>query len=136
MRNTIARFPGWALSPALLWALTLLFPATGRRRRGRAPQRRAASVRTLRDGGSAACPAVETEPVRQAPRGCGEASDVAPVRPYWTAHERSVRRRRRRVLWMATVGLDLDTRNIHLQTHGVRARPVPVPGWTVTGGGL
>ncbi|MFP8943611.1 hypothetical protein ACLIYM_19555 [Streptomyces fenghuangensis] len=100
------------------------------------PQRRAASVRTLRDGGSAACPAVETEPVRQAPRGCGEASDVAPVRPYWTAHERSVRRRRRRVLWMATVGLDLDTRNIHLQTHGVRARPVPVPGWTVTGGGL
>ncbi|SFJ75767.1 hypothetical protein SAMN05192584_101168 [Streptomyces pini] len=136
MRNTIARFLGWALSPALLWALTLLFPATGRRRRGRAPKRRAASVRALRTGGSAACPAVEAEPARQAPQTCGETSDVAHVRPYWTAHERSVRRRGRRVLWMATVGLDLDTRNIHLRAHGVRARPVLGPGWTVTGGGL
>ncbi|WP_107415195.1 hypothetical protein [Streptomyces pini] len=61
---------------------------------------------------------------------------MAHVRPYWTAHERSVRRRGRRVLWMATVGLDLDTRNIHLRAHGVRARPVLGPGWTVTGGGL
>ncbi|WP_344633384.1 hypothetical protein [Streptomyces glaucosporus] len=39
--------------------------------------------------------------------------ETALVRPYWTAHERAVRRRRRRVLWLATVGLDLDTRNIH-----------------------
>ncbi|WP_199185675.1 hypothetical protein [Streptomyces carminius] len=44
--------------------------------------------------------------------------ESALVRPYWAAYERAVRQRRRRVLWLATVGLDVDTRNIHLRTAG------------------
>jgi hypothetical protein len=44
------------------------------------------------------------------------------VHPYWIARERAAQRRRRRVLWLATVGVDLDTRNIH--AHHMRAAAV------------
>ncbi|MGW1489913.1 hypothetical protein [Streptomyces sp. NPDC002402] len=39
--------------------------------------------------------------------------DSALVRPYLLAHEQRLRRQRRRVLWLASYGIDLDTRDIH-----------------------
>ncbi|WP_323372217.1 hypothetical protein [Streptomyces katsurahamanus] len=38
---------------------------------------------------------------------------IALVRPYLIAHERRVRRQRRRVLWLAVHGFDLGSRVIH-----------------------
>ncbi|WP_405597767.1 hypothetical protein OG741_14485 [Streptomyces sp. NBC_01410] len=39
--------------------------------------------------------------------------DSALVRPYLVAHEQRFRRQHRRVLWLASYGIDLDTRDIH-----------------------
>lgn len=128
VRDLIARALGWVRRSATALP-TRLFPATGRHRKLSAPERRVSAIATT----------VTSENLC-GPSGpytlwTGEVPGTASVRPYRTAYERSVRRRRR-VLWMATMGLDLDTRNIHVQTPGVRARPVLRPGWTVTGGGL
>ncbi|WP_395361170.1 hypothetical protein ACHGLA_15775 [Streptomyces sp. YH02] len=99
MRNLIVRLLGRALIPVLLGLLMLTLPPTGRHRprpasppsgpRHRAPARRspyAQEQTTLLDGA-------------QSPL----------ERPYLAA----VRRRRRRALWLATVGVDVDNRNIH-----------------------
>ncbi|MER8046078.1 hypothetical protein [Streptomyces sp. NPDC094032] len=95
MRNPIAR----ALIPLLLRLLMLTLPPTGRHRprpaapspapRHRAPIRRSPYAReqtALLDG--------SRSPLE---------------RPYLEA----VQRRRRRALWLATVGVDIDHRNIH-----------------------
>ncbi|MFK4222763.1 hypothetical protein [Streptomyces sp. NPDC019890] len=39
--------------------------------------------------------------------------DSALVRPYLVAHEQLLRRQHRRVLWFASHGIDLDSRDIH-----------------------
>ncbi|MFD9035988.1 hypothetical protein ACFVZW_33340 [Streptomyces sp. NPDC059567] len=107
MRNPIAHALGWALIPALLWLLTLTLPPTGTRRqrpgtarptrspRHRAPGRRSPYAReqsTLLDGGQSRL-----------------------ARPYLAGppNARAVQRRRRQALWLATVGLDVDQRDIH-----------------------
>ncbi|WP_329622803.1 hypothetical protein OG357_22205 [Streptomyces sp. NBC_01255] len=104
MRNPIARVLGRALIPVLLGLLMLTLPATGRHRprpatpspapRHRAPSRRSPYAReqtALLDGARS--------PLE---------------RPYLAADSaRTVQRRRRRALWLATVGVDVDHRNIH-----------------------
>ncbi|WP_327323921.1 hypothetical protein OG735_16470 [Streptomyces sp. NBC_01210] len=80
--------------------LRLLFPARGRHRVVRwAPFGAALAVPK-----GAAC-------VRVPSLLRGE--DSALVRPYLLAHEQRLRRQRRLVLWLASYGIDLDTRDIH-----------------------
>ncbi|MGA5197832.1 hypothetical protein [Streptomyces exfoliatus] len=110
MRNPIARLLGRVLIPVLLGLLGLSLPPTGRHR----PR-----------------PATHPRPVarRQAPRHRAPArrspyaqEQMAPLdgsrspleRPYLTAvSARVAQRRRRRALWLATVGVDVDQRDIH-----------------------
>ena len=123
MRDFIARALGWAWSPALVRLAARVFPATGRHRGNPVPTpaHRAGSARPALSGED---PAVRI-PAQRSPYSREQAeplngADSALVRPYWTAHERAVRRRRRRVLWLATMGLDLDTRDIHALAGGAR----------------
>ncbi len=118
VRDLIARALGRACRPILALLLARLFPATGRHRKS------PPLTSDVRPAPAAAGPIVrlpawrssysseQTRPLN------GE--ETALVRPYWAAHERAVRRRRRRVLWLATVGLDLDTRDIHAMAGGAR----------------
>ncbi|MFD9225091.1 hypothetical protein ACFWDI_34995 [Streptomyces sp. NPDC060064] len=80
--------------------LRLLFPARGRHRVARSAPLGAA----LAVPDTAAC-------VRVPSLLRGE--DSALVRPYLVAHEQRRRRQCRRVLWLASYGIDLDTRDIH-----------------------
>ncbi|MFP8886068.1 MULTISPECIES: hypothetical protein [Streptomyces] len=130
MRDLIARALGRARRPVLAALLARLLPASGRHRRtpvqAPAPLRRTASARPAPTGASAVAriPAPRSPYSREQARPL-DGADSALVRPYWaaherTAHERAARRRRRRVLWLATMGLDLDTRNIHAAAGGAR----------------
>ena len=123
MRDLIARALDRAYSPVLARLIVRVFPATGRHRGGPepTPAHRAGSARPALSGED---PAVRI-PAQRSPYSREQAAplngaDSALVRPYWTAHERAVRRRRRRVLWLATMGLDLDTRDIHALAGGAR----------------
>ncbi|MFD3533538.1 hypothetical protein [Streptomyces sp. NPDC058664] len=110
MQNPIARVLGRALIPVLLGLLMLTLPPTGRHRprpvthprpasRPRAPRHRA--------------------PVRRSPYAREQTAPLdgsrSPLeRPYLAPDtSRTVQRRRRRTLWLATVGVDVDQRNIH-----------------------
>ncbi|MFE0652258.1 hypothetical protein ACFVZH_27135 [Streptomyces sp. NPDC059534] len=112
MRNPIARVLGRALIPVLLGLLMLALPPSGRHRprpvthprpasptpapapRHRAPTRRSPYARE------------QTAPLD------GSRSPLA--RPYLSGPgTRAVQRKRRRALWLATVGLDVDHRDIH-----------------------
>jgi len=123
MRDFIARALGWAWSPALVRLVARVLPATGRHRGNPVPTpaHRVGSARLV--PGDAApdvrIPA-QRSPYSREQAGPLDGADSALVRPYWTAHERAVRRRRRRVLWLATMGLDLDTRDIHAVPGGAR----------------
>ncbi|MEU7114496.1 hypothetical protein [Streptomyces sp. NPDC046182] len=87
----------------LTWLLILALPPTGRHRprpaarSHRRPRRPAAPVLALRS------------PYAQEQTTLLDGARSSLERPYLTA----VQRRRRRVLWLATVGVDLDQRNIH-----------------------
>ncbi|MFG2838185.1 hypothetical protein ACGFYE_24625 [Streptomyces zaomyceticus] len=103
MRNPIARVLGRAWIPLLLWLLTLTLPPTGRHR----PRRAAAPTPRHR------------VPTRRSPYAQEQTTLLdgarSPLeRPYLAASSgRAVQRRRRRALWFATVGVDVDQRNIH-----------------------
>ncbi|MGY1455280.1 hypothetical protein [Streptomyces sp. SS8] len=127
MRDLIARALGRARCPVLVLLLARLLPASGRHRRipAPAPLRRTVAARPAPTGARA----VARIPVPRSPYSREQArppagADSALVRPYRAAHEHAARervaRRRRRVLWLATMGLDLDTRNIHAAAGGAR----------------
>ncbi|MFE0772080.1 hypothetical protein [Streptomyces sp. NPDC058861] len=107
MRNPIARVLGRAWIPVLLWLLMLTLPATGRHRPTRTTHRR---------------PAAQPRHRALAPRSPYAREQTMPLdgarsplaRPYLaTATSRAAQRRCRRALWPATVGVDVDQRNIH-----------------------
>lgn len=87
----------WALVSLLCWAL----PAAGRHRKPSAAIRNAVTCENVNDRvRMVATPNPEFTASR--------------VRPYWTARERALRWKRRRILVMAAhFRLDLDTRDIH-----------------------
>jgi hypothetical protein len=122
VRDLIARAFGRARCPVLVLLLARLLPASGRHRRDAAPAplRRTGSARPAPTGARAIgrIPAPRSPYSREQARPL-DGADSALVRPYWAAHERVVRRRRR-VLWLAAMGLDLDTRNIHAAAGGAR----------------
>ncbi|MFP8962058.1 hypothetical protein ACLIYP_16095 [Streptomyces nanhaiensis] len=134
MRDLIASALGRARRPVLATLLARLLPAGGRHRRtpvpAPAPPRRTGSARPAPTGARAVgrIPAPRSPYSREQVRPL-DGADSALVRPYWAAHERAAHeravheratRRRRRVLWLATMGLDLDTRNIHAAAGGAR----------------
>ncbi|MFE1903380.1 hypothetical protein ACFW96_06895 [Streptomyces gardneri] len=98
MRNPIARLLGRALIPVLLGLLMLTLPPTGRHR-----PRPAVPARVPR----------HRAPARRSPYAQEQAQLLdgsrSPERPYLRVEQR----RRRRALWLATVGVDVDQRNIH-----------------------
>ncbi|MEU3689381.1 hypothetical protein [Streptomyces narbonensis] len=99
MRNPIARVLGRALIPVLLGLLMLTLPPTGRHRPrpaapARAPRHRAPTRRS---------------PYAQEQMQPLDGSRSPLERPYLRVEQR----RRRRALWLATVGVDVDHRNIH-----------------------
>jgi hypothetical protein len=105
VRNPIARVLGRALIPVLLGLLMLTLPATGRHR-----------PRPVTRPHPAAPPPAPRHraPARRSPYAREQAmlldGSRSPLeRPYTAA----VQRRRRRALWLATVGVDVDQRNIH-----------------------
>ncbi|MFF6995186.1 hypothetical protein ACFY93_09535 [Streptomyces sp. NPDC008313] len=112
MSHRIARF----LEPVL----RLLMPGTGRRRRGRGPERPAAAPAACLSS-APLCPACRDRFARLGPlRG----EDHARVRPYLVAHEQRAahdrrreeerrQRARRRALWLAVRGVDIGPRVIH-----------------------
>ncbi|MGW6968393.1 hypothetical protein ACWGET_30630 [Streptomyces zaomyceticus] len=113
MRNPIARVLGRAWIPLLLWLLMLTLPPTGRHR-----------PRPVAHGSPRPRPAAAPAPRRRAPtRRSPYAREQTTLldgarspleRPYLApASARAVQRRRRRALWFATVGVDVDQRNIH-----------------------
>ncbi|WP_307792378.1 hypothetical protein [Streptomyces verrucosisporus] len=121
MRDLIARALGRARRPVLVLLLARLLPASGRHRRNPTPTPVPAPLHRT---GPARIPAPRSPYSREQARPL-DGADSALVRPYWaaherTAHEQAARRRRRRVLWLATMGLDLDTRNIHAAAGGAR----------------
>ena len=110
MRNLIARVLGRALIPVLLGLLMLTLPPTGRHRPRRMTHPRPAAP-TPRPRHRA--------PTRRSPYAREQTALLdgarSPLeRPYLAADSaRAVQRRRRRALWLATVGVDVDQRNIH-----------------------
>ncbi|WP_405854545.1 hypothetical protein OG361_17305 [Streptomyces sp. NBC_00090] len=108
MRNPIARVLGRVLIPVLLGLLTL--PATGRHRPRPVSHRRPAAPTPARR---------HRAPARRSPYAVEQTALLdgarSPLeRPYLAADSaRAVQRRRRRALWLATVGVDVDHRNIH-----------------------
>ncbi len=129
----------WAVVTLVLWGLTRLIPPTGTRRKTPTATRTVVTRKNPRDPvDRAVCvPAVRRSPYStdRAPLD-GSASRLsrpylpalteclapeavtapgaARVRPYWTARERVLRWRRRRVLVLAAhFRLDLDGRDIH-----------------------
>ncbi|WP_329119352.1 hypothetical protein [Streptomyces sp. NBC_01353] len=104
---------GRALIPVLLGLLMLALPPTGRHRP------RPAAHRRPRPASPAFPPRRRRAPSRRSPYAREQATLLdgarSPLeRPYVTAlSARAVQRRRRRALWLATVGVDVDHRNIH-----------------------
>ncbi|MEV8590209.1 hypothetical protein [Streptomyces sp. NPDC051180] len=115
MRNPIARVLGRAWIPLLLWLLMLTLPPTGRHR----PRTRPVAHRSPRPRRSAAPGPRHRLPARRSPYAREQAMLLdgarSPLeRPYLAAASpRDEQRRRRRALWLATVGVDVDQRNIH-----------------------
>ncbi|MEU7699338.1 hypothetical protein ACF064_23400 [Streptomyces sp. NPDC015492] len=114
MRNPIARVLGRVWIPVLLWLLMLTLPPTGRHRprpAGRRRPRRAAPTAAVVPGHRA--------PVRLSPYAREQATPLdgarSPLaRPYLVdPSARAAQRGRRRALWLATVGVDVDRRDIH-----------------------
>ncbi|MGW4162195.1 hypothetical protein [Streptomyces sp. NPDC004788] len=106
MRNTIAHPLGRVLIPALLWLLMLTLPPTGRHRPRPAPP--ASAPRHRVPARRPRSPYAR----EQALLLDGARSPLA--RPYVSGlAARAAQRRRRRALWLATVGVDIDQRNIH-----------------------
>ncbi|WP_371661571.1 hypothetical protein [Streptomyces sp. NBC_00280] len=130
----------WLLVTLVLWGLTRLLPATGTRRKPRAATRTAVTSTDAKDHARPTAARVPAQ--RQSPystdrgaldgsasrlsrpylpglAGCwapeaAKSPSTARVRPCWTARERALRWRRRRVLVLAAhFRLDLDRRNIH-----------------------
>ncbi|WP_329279887.1 hypothetical protein [Streptomyces sp. NBC_00691] len=115
MRNPIASVLGRVWIPLLLWLLMLTLPPTGRHRPRPAAHRRARR---------AARPVIAPRPRHRVPtRRSPYAQEQATLldgarspleRPYLTATSaRAAQRGRRRALWLATVGVDVDRRDIH-----------------------
>lgn len=109
MRNLIVRVLGRVLIPVVLHLLMCTLPATGRHRE--APSRQADPLPR---------PGRPVSPPRRRSPYAGEQTTLldgsrSPLaRPYLAAHSRpAAQRRRRRALWPATVGVDIDHRNIH-----------------------
>ena len=139
----------WAVVTLVLWGLTHLIPPTGTRRKPPPSTPTVVTSKNTRDPGDQAVlvPAVRRSPysIDRAPLD-GTASrlsrpylppltDLAPetktvtsprtarVRPYWAARERAVRLHRRAVTVLAAdFGINVDTRNIHAELSGARAR--------------
>lgn len=109
MRNPIARVLGRVWIPLLLWLLMLTLPPTGRHRPRPAAHRRARRAPAPR----------HRIPTRRSPYAREQATLLdgarSPLeRPYLTATSaRAAQRGRRRALWLATVGVDVDRRDIH-----------------------
>ncbi|WP_328944120.1 hypothetical protein OG259_23925 [Streptomyces sp. NBC_00250] len=109
MRNPIARVLGRAWIPLLLWLLMLTLPPTGRHRPRPVTHRHPAAPR-------------HRVPTRRSPYAREQAMPLdgarSPLeRPYLAPPSaRGAQRRRRRALWLATVGVDVDQRNIHAGT--------------------
>ncbi|MEW2632385.1 hypothetical protein AB0903_12150 [Streptomyces sp. NPDC048389] len=107
MRNPIAHALHRVLIPVLLRLLTLTLPATGRHRETPTVESRRPAPRPTR------------VPVQRSPYAREQATLLdgarSPLtRPYLAAHScPAAQRRRRRALWLATVGVDIDHRNIH-----------------------
>ncbi|WP_037639554.1 hypothetical protein [Streptomyces flavochromogenes] len=113
MRNPIARVLGRAWIPLLLWLLMLTLPPTGRHRP------RPVAHRSPRPRRAVAPAPRHRVPTRRSPYAREQALLLdgarSPLeRPYLAAASaRAEQRRRRRALWFATVGVDVDQRNIH-----------------------
>ncbi|MET9932930.1 MULTISPECIES: hypothetical protein [unclassified Streptomyces] len=107
MRNPIARVLGRAWIPVLLWLLMLTLPPTGRHRPTRTTHRRPAAPRHR-------APVASRSPYAREQAMPLDGARSPLTRPYLaTATSRAAQRRRRRALWLATVGVDVDHRNIH-----------------------
>ncbi|MFJ8072880.1 hypothetical protein ACIQ7Q_02755 [Streptomyces sp. NPDC096176] len=109
MRNLIARALGRVLIPVLLPLLMLTLPATGRHRETPSRQTRPAPrPRPLR------VPARRRSPYAREQATFLDGARSPLVRPYLADHScAAAQRRRRRALWLATVGVDIDHRDIH-----------------------
>ncbi|MGW0466415.1 hypothetical protein ACWDX6_14205 [Streptomyces sp. NPDC003027] len=108
MRNPIARALGSALIPVLLGLLMLALPPTGRHRPRPVTHRRPAPpVQAPR----------HRAPTRRSPYAQEQTTLLdgarSPLERPYVAAARAAQRRRRRALWLATVGVDVDHRNIH-----------------------
>ncbi|MFF3287907.1 hypothetical protein [Streptomyces sp. NPDC003023] len=108
MRNPIAHALGRVLIPVLVRLLMHMLPATGRHREVASPQ-----LRPVPRSRAPRVPAPRSPYAReQATFLDGARSPL--VRPYLAARSGpAAQRRRRRALWLATVGVDVDHRNIH-----------------------
>ena len=107
--------PGPALIPVLLQLLRSMLPATGRHRE--VPSRQADPL-TRRLSHPAPrpprIPAQRRSPCTREQATILDGARSPLARPYLEAHSCPVaQRRRRRALWLATVGVDIDQRNIH-----------------------
>jgi hypothetical protein len=107
VRNLIAHALGRVLIPVVLHLLMCALPATGRHRE--VPSRQARPVpRPTRVPARLRSPYAR----EQATFLDGARSPLA--RPYLGSYScPAAQRRRRRALWLATVGVDIDQRNIH-----------------------
>lgn len=135
MRDRILRALGRALIPAVLCVLTLVLPGHGSHRAAGqpTPDRRTDSLRPATPTGAPPPPRI---PCRRSPYATDAVRDragqaplpapspvrrYAPARYHWTAQERAAQRRRRRELWLATVGVDAGPHIIHgVMVGGVR----------------
>ncbi|MDW4907652.1 hypothetical protein RB628_20440 [Streptomyces sp. ADMS] len=138
----------WVVVTLILWGLARLLPPTGTHRKASASMR---AFVTSKNTGEPACSAVQVPGARRSPysidrapldgsasplsrpylpcldrvpeRQTVMASRTARVRPHWAARERVVRWRRRAVTVSAVgLGIDVDTRDIHAELDGARAR--------------
>ncbi|MFE7804360.1 hypothetical protein ACFU51_06805 [Streptomyces sp. NPDC057430] len=89
----------------LMWLLILTLPPTGRHR----PRPAAHSHRRPRRPTAPAPAPARRSPYAQEQTTLLDGARSPLERPYLAA----VQRRRRRTLWLATVGVDVDRRNIH-----------------------
>ncbi|MFF7182884.1 hypothetical protein [Streptomyces sp. NPDC008121] len=117
MRNPIARVLGRAWVPVVLWLLMLALPPTGRHRPCPRPLLRAAALPPP------PAPRHRAAPARRSPYAREQATLLdgarSPLeRPYLPGAAARAQRRRRRALWLATVGVDVDQRNIHAGSAG------------------
>ncbi|MGN9792393.1 hypothetical protein ACTMTU_15025 [Streptomyces sp. OZ13] len=111
MRNPIAHALGRVLIPALLRLLMLTLPPTGRHREAPAAQRRRLNGPASRP---TRVPARRRSPYAREQSTFLDGARSPLARPYVEAYScPAAQRRRRRALWPATVGVDIDQRNIH-----------------------